>query len=108
MMNKVYLMENLDCANCAAKIEAKINAMPEVEEATITFTTRQLRVRAENPDALLEEMIRLARSVEPDAAITERKSEHRAHHHEEAEHHHHGECGCGHEHNHHEECGCDH
>ena len=108
MMNKVYLMENLDCANCAAKIEAKINAMPEVEEATITFATRQLRVRAENPDALLEEMIRLARSVEPDAAITERKSEHRAHHHEEAEHHHHGECGCGHEHNHHEECGCDH
>ena len=108
MMNKVYLMENLDCANCAAKIEAKINAMPEVEEATITFATRQLRVRAENPDALLEEMIRLARSVEPDATITERKSEHRAHHHEEAEHHHHGECGCGHEHNHHEECGCDH
>ena len=108
MMNKVYLMENLDCANCAAKIEAKINAMPEVEEATITFATRQLRVRAENPDALLEEMIRLARSVEPDATITERKSEHRAHHHEEAEHHHHGECGCGHEHHHHEECGCDH
>ena len=107
MMNKVYLMENLDCANCAAKIEAKINAMPEVEEATITFATRQLRVRAENPDALLEEMIRLARSVEPDAAITERNSEHRAHHHEEAEHHHHGECDCGHEH-HHEGCGCGH
>ena len=107
MMNKVYLMENLDCANCAAKIEAKINAMPEVEEATITFATRQLRVRAENPDALLEEMIRLARSVEPDAAITERNSEHRAHHHEEAEHHHHGECDCGHEH-HHGGCGCGH
>ena len=106
-MNKVYLMENLDCANCAAKIEAKINAMPEVEEAAITFATRQLRVRAENPDALLEEMIRLARSVEPDATITERKFEHRTHHHEEAEHHYHGECDCGHEH-HHEGCGCDH
>ena len=30
-----YTFTGIDCANCAAKIEAKFNALPEVEEATI-------------------------------------------------------------------------
>ena len=46
MERKVYIMENLGCANCAAKMEAKFNALPEVEEATITFATKQLRLTA--------------------------------------------------------------
>ena len=33
MPKKVYLIENLDCANCAAKIEAKFNAHKKVQEA---------------------------------------------------------------------------
>ena len=37
MAQKIYMLENLDCANCAAKIEAKFNALPEVEAATITL-----------------------------------------------------------------------
>ena len=31
MEQKVYIIQNLDCANCAAKIESKFNALPEVE-----------------------------------------------------------------------------
>lgn len=65
-------MENLDCAHCAAKIEEKINAMPQVENATITFSTKQLRVTAEDPDSLLEEMTRIARSVEGEVVIRPR------------------------------------
>ena len=53
MEQKIYIMENLDCANCAAKIEAKFNALPEVQEAIITFPTRQLRLTAEAPDKLI-------------------------------------------------------
>ena len=52
MPKKVYLIENLDCANCAAKIEAKFNAHKKVQEATITFSTRQLRLTADDPDSL--------------------------------------------------------
>ena len=70
---KVYILENLDCAHCAAKIESKIAALPEVEEATITFSTKQLRVTAKDPDSLLPEMIRLAKSVEPDVEIRPRE-----------------------------------
>ena len=39
---KIYIIENLDCANCAAKIERKINELPGVEDATLTFATRWL------------------------------------------------------------------
>ena len=127
MSKKVYIMENLGCANCAAKIEKKIIELPGVDEAVITFATRQLRLTAEDPDSYIEEIQAIARSFEPDITITERKRKsggalktqtascgcgHEHHHHEECgcghEHHHHEECGCGHEHHHHEECDCGH
>ena len=73
MIQKVYIIENLDCANCAAKIEAKFNALPEVEEATLTFATKQLRIRADDPDALLEKLTQIARSVESGAVILPRE-----------------------------------
>ncbi len=44
------LVENLGCANCAAKMERHINELPEVNAATLTFATKQLRV-AVTPEA---------------------------------------------------------
>ncbi len=108
MPRKIYIIENIDCANCAAKIEAKFNALPEVEEATITFATKQLRVTAADPDSLIEQLQTIARSVESGATIHPKdhvpahREEH--HHHE----HHDRECGCGHHHDHDHECGCGH
>ena len=107
MPKKVYIIENLDCANCAAKIEAKFNALPEVQEATITFATRQLRLTAEDPDGLIPQLTEIARTVEPEVEIHSRDDH--DHHHEHHEHHeHHDGCGCGHEHHHGEACGCGH
>ena len=126
MLRKIYIIENLDCANCAAKIEAKFNAHPEVEEAIITFSTKQLRLTAADPDALIPELVKIARTVEGeveihprDAAQAPRRERKHHHHHEHGEscgcgHHHdheeHHECGCGHHHDHeeHHECGCGH
>ena len=126
MPRKIYIIENLDCANCAAKIEAKFNAHPQVEEAIITFATKQLRLTAADPDALIPELIKIARTVEGeveiharDAAQAPRRERKHHHHHEYGEscgcgHHHdheeHHECGCGHHHDHeeHHECGCGH
>ena len=103
MAQKVYFIENLDCANCAAKIEAKFNALPEVEEATITFAIRQLHLTAEDPDALIEKLTVLARTVEGEVEIHARETHH--HHHHESfscgHEHHDYECGCGHEHHEH-------
>ena len=36
-MRKTYELEELDCANCAAKMEAAVNKMPEITKCTITF-----------------------------------------------------------------------
>ena len=101
MAKKQYRIENLDCANCAAKIEAKFNAHPNVQEAVITFSTRQLRLTAEDPDALIEELTALARTVEADALILPREDTHHSHSHDE-----HKACGCGHHQDEHHECGC--
>ena len=114
MPRKVYGIENLDCAACAAKLEREIQKIPGVEEATIAFATEQLRITAEDPDALLPEIRRVAAEMEPDVTVSERKD--RSGHHEHHEHHHHheeGECGCGHEHHHHDDdedecCGHEH
>lgn len=64
-MKKIYHIENLDCANCAAKIENKLRAQPAVEEAVIVFPTRQLHLTAQDPDALLPELMKIADAVEP-------------------------------------------
>ena len=44
---RVYILENLGCANCAAKMERKINELPEVKAAAITFATKKLVVSTE-------------------------------------------------------------
>ena len=101
MICKTYTIENLDCANCAAKIETKFNAHPGVQEAVIVFATRQLRLTAEDPDGLLPELERLARSVETEVTILPEKEVHSHHHHEECCCHSHHECDCDdHEHHH--------
>ena len=99
MPKKVYTIENIDCANCAAKIEAKFNALPQVERATIVFTTRQLHLTAENPDKLLDELTAIARTVEHDAAIRPQQANDDHDHHD---HHDHDHCDCGHDHGHHD------
>ena len=78
MVEKIYTLENLCCANCAAKIEEKFNALPEVEKAVIVFPTRQLRLTAKNPDHLLPKLEKLARTVEPEVTIkTEAEDAHK-------------------------------
>ena len=119
MERKVYIMQNLGCANCAAKMEAKFNALPEVQEATITFATKQLRLTAENPDSLIEKLTQIAQTVEHEVVIVPRDEprhgrsheQHHEHNHECSCGHHHDhnhECSCGHHHEHDHECGCDH
>ena len=102
MPRKVYRIENLDCANCAAKIEKLFNAHGSVEEAVIIFTTKQLRLTAEDPDGLIPELTELARKVEGEVIICPQEENH-AHHHE-----HDHDCGCGHHHEHNHDCSCGH
>ena len=70
---RIYIVENLDCANCAAKIERKIQSLPGVEYASLTFATKQLRIAAEHQDELFPKMVAACSSIEPDAKIIPRE-----------------------------------
>ena len=72
--SRVYLVQNLDCANCGAKIERALNAMPEIDEATLTFTTKKLRVSAEDYNGLLEKMQAVTDKVEEGVVLLEAES----------------------------------
>ena len=125
MQRKVYILENLDCANCAAKIERKLSKLPELSDVSVTFATKQLRFAAEDPEAVLPKIRETIQSMEPDVEVVERTRNRRkaAETHNHEHHYHHHECGHDHhdhdhdheehEHHHHhhehgEECGCGH
>ncbi len=71
---KVYILENLACANCAAKMEHKIQELPGVRYASISFTTRQLRLSAANQETLLSEIQKICQSIESGVVIVPRGS----------------------------------
>lgn len=72
MSTKIYLLENLGCAHCAAKMEEKIGGISGISEAVITFTTKQLRVTAEDPDSYLEEIRGICSSIESQVKVVPR------------------------------------
>lgn len=57
-MKKKFKMENLDCANCAAKMENAINRIDGVIEANISFMTQKITLEVE--DDKFDEVLRLA------------------------------------------------
>ena len=103
-MKKKYSISGIDCANCAAKLEAKMNELPEVESVTLSFTTQQLYVEAENPDEAVKALQALADKVEPGTEIGSlKRGKRKAKAHSHEHHHHHdddGDCCCGHDHEH--------
>jgi len=67
-------MENLGCAHCAARMEEQIRSLPGVQDASITFATKQLRITAENPDDLLPRIREICSSIESEVRILSRES----------------------------------
>ena len=73
MSTKIYMLENLGCAHCAAKMEEKIGEISGITEASITFATKQLRITAENPDSYLEEVRSICTSIESQVKVIPRE-----------------------------------
>ena len=73
MSTKIYILENLGCAHCAAKMEEKIGELSGISEATITFATKQLRVTADAPDEHLEKIRTICSSIESQVKVIPRE-----------------------------------
>ncbi|MCD8004699.1 MAG: heavy metal translocating P-type ATPase [Oscillospiraceae bacterium] len=69
----VYILEGLDCPNCAAKIEHKLNTLPGVSQATVTYATLQLRLTADNPDALIPAVQQAIDAMEEGITVVSRQ-----------------------------------
>lgn len=68
-IQKVYLLENLGCANCAAKMERAVGALPAVAGANITFATKKLHITVLEDIDLLEEIQNICRSIESEVTV---------------------------------------
>lgn len=70
-MKKHFDLEDLDCANCAAKMEDAIRKIDGVKDCSVSFMTQKLILEAEDDrfDAVLKEVVKTCRRVEPDCVI---------------------------------------
>ena len=70
-MKKKFKLVDLDCANCAAKMEGTIKKIDGVNDATVSFLTQKLTLDAEDArfEAVLDEVVRVCKKVEPDCQI---------------------------------------
>ena len=68
-MKKVFKLVDLDCANCAQKMEDAINRLPGVTAATVSFMTQKLTLEADDIDAVMKDVIKCCKKVEPDCEI---------------------------------------
>ena len=71
-MKKVYRLRDLDCANCAAKMENAINKLPQVESAVVSFLTQKMTVtyaKGVDEAEALQQIKKCIRKVEPDCEV---------------------------------------
>ena len=70
-MRKAFKLQDLDCANCAAKMENAIKGIEGVKSASISFMTQKLVIEADDDcfDAVLDEAQRACSKIEPDCVI---------------------------------------
>jgi len=70
-MKKTYKMENLECANCAAKMESAISKLDGVKAVTVSFMTQKLTLETETEEQkeLLKQIVKICRKYEPDVNV---------------------------------------
>lgn len=70
-MKKTYKIEELDCANCAAKMEDAIKKIDGVSFASVNFLTQKLTVEADDSDfdEIMKKAVRVCRRIEPGCNI---------------------------------------
>lgn len=70
-MKKKFKLIDLDCANCASKMEDAINKLDGVNKATVSFMTQKLILEADDDkfEEVLEKVKEEIKRVEPDCKI---------------------------------------
>lgn len=71
MMKKIFVLEGLDCANCAAKIENALNEIDEVASASVSFMSQKMTLEAADEDfeTALQKAEKIISRVDPDVTL---------------------------------------
>ena len=70
-MKKRYNLSDVDCANCAAKMEEQISKSPGVNSASISFMAQKLTLDADEDklDEILKQAEKIIKSIDEEATI---------------------------------------
>ena len=70
-MKKTFKLQDLDCANCAAKMEEAIRKVDGVKDATVSFMMQKMTVEADEAhfDDIMQQVVKVCKRVEPDCEI---------------------------------------
>ena len=70
-MKKVFKLTDLECANCAAKMEAGIKKLEGVEDAAVSFMSQKMTIVADEARfaTLMPQVVKLCKKIEPDCVI---------------------------------------
>lgn len=70
-MKKTFKLIDLDCANCAAKMETAIKNIDGVTNASVSFMTQKMTIEADDArfDEIVKEAVKVCKKVEPDCEV---------------------------------------
>ena len=70
-MKKTFKLIDLDCANCAAKMEAAIKKLDGVNDASVSFLSQKMTIDAEDDkfDEIVKQAVKVCKKVEPDGEV---------------------------------------
>ncbi|MCI8948922.1 MAG: heavy-metal-associated domain-containing protein [Lachnospiraceae bacterium] len=70
-MKKKFKLQDLDCANCAAKMEDGIRKIPGVQDVSVSFMMQKMTIEIEDGqvDAVMKQVVECCAKVEPDCKI---------------------------------------
>jgi len=70
-MKKTFKMIDLECAHCAAKMEAGINKLEGVHSATVSFLSQKLTIDADDTrfDDIMQQVVKIIKKIEPDCKV---------------------------------------
>lgn len=69
MKSYKFLLQNLECANCAKKIEDKIASKPEYKEVVVNFSTLTLSFKTDKEKGVEEDIKKIVKAIEPDTVV---------------------------------------
>lgn len=73
-MKKVFLLEDLDCAHCASKIEEAVGKLSGVNSCQVAFLSSKmtLDMEEEKSDSIIKEAKKIIKKLEPDVSVVEK------------------------------------